>query len=592
MKIALCAIVKDDSEHDSLLRMVHSAFYYVDGVFITANGKEVDKIELACKDNGWHYSYLPWNKDFSEQRNFNFSQVPADYDFIFWMDADDVLVGGENLREVAKKAKDNRIDTVFMSYWYGCLFDGEPSEETLVDVEISQNRERLIKPGTIEWKKRLHETPVQVEGYNYKASMYKYDPKERPMAVLHLGAARHTSDEDVEKKMHRNREILELELIDEKNRGDVDPRTQLYLMKIYTEMDEPELWERTIVMGQEYLNKSGWDEERATAYTLMARCYGMMGDNQSPIDLLHLAIKEDPYKPNTYLRLAEAYFNAGLYDKMYHWLEMGMNIDEPKVNSLVDNLLETKMLSAELLLKYYFNANRDIKKAYKASEELYKLNPTENNANNVEYLRGLANLDTACHHTDKLWEYLESIDEEKAVLDVFHALPQAITSQPFAINKYKKYAKPRVWGKNEICYFANFGKAHFEKWSPANLSSGIGGSETAVMKLAEEWTMLGWEVTVYGDPEKAGDYNGVNYQPWYRFNRKDKFNIFIQWRSGYLAPFVSSKKFYVDLHDVYSEMDLKDNIDKIDKIFVKSKYHRKLAPGIPDHKFEVVSNGL
>jgi tetratricopeptide (TPR) repeat protein len=591
MKIALCAIVKDDSELNSLMKMTGSAIAHVDGVFITANGKETDEIELACKQYKWNYSYLPWHKDFSEQRNFNFSQVPADYDYILWMDADDVLVGGEKLREVAKKSLENKIDVVFFTYWYGCLFDGEPSEENLVDVEIEQNRERLIKPGSITWKKRLHETPIKNDGYNFRGSMHKYS-EEQPMAVLHLGAARNVSEDQIKEKMKRNREILELELADEVREGEPDPRTQLYLMKIYAEMDEPELWEKTIEMGIHYLEKSGWDEERATAYILMAKCWGMLGDNQKPIHLLHKAIEEDPYKPNQYLKLAEAYYNVGLYDKMYHWLEYAMQMPEPKVNSIVDNVLERKMLAAELLLKYYFNANKNTQKAYLAAKELYKLNPTENNHNNVEYLRGIANLDTACRHTDKLWEYLESIGEEKAVLDTFQSLPQAITSQPFAINKYQKYAKPRIWGVDEICYFANFGKAHFEKWDASNLDTGIGGSETAVISLAEEWVKRGWKVTVYGDPVSSKEINGVIYLPWYRFNRKDKFNIFIQWRSGYLAEHISSKKFYVDLHDLYHPNDFKDNIEKIDKIFVKSKFHRNIAKDIPDDKFIIASNGL
>jgi hypothetical protein len=87
--------------------------------------------------------------------------------------------------------------------------------------------------------------------------------------------------------------------------------------------------------------------------------------------------------------------------------------------------------------------------------------------------------------------------------------------------------------------------------------------------------------------------DGVNYLPWYEFNRKDSFNIFIQWRNWAYAGKVKCRKFYVDLHDIYNSVDFRQSeLDFIDKIFVKSKYHRNLAPTIPDNKFIIVSNGI
>ena len=317
--------------------------------------------------------------------------------------------------------------------------------------------------------------------------------------------------------------------------------------------------------------------------------FSFLGDDQTPVKLLHQALIEDPYKPVIYLRLAEAYFNLGMYDKMYHWLETAMKIDNDRP-TIMDNILETKVLASELLLKYYFNANRNTRKAYKASKELYKLNPTENNAKNVTYLEDLANMDIACEHLDKFWQYLESIGEEKAVLGTLQSLPQAIAKLPFVKKRHQKYGSPRVWQANEICYFANFGNAHFEKWDPSNLESGIGGSETAVIRLSQEWTKMGYKVTVYGDPHKVGYHDGVRYLPWYEFNAKDKFNIFIQWRNGGLANKISAKKFYVDLHDIYHQNDLIKIKDSIDQIMVKSKYHRDIAPDISNMK--IVSNGI
>lgn len=159
-----------------------------------------------------------------------------------------------------------------------------------------------------------------------------------------------------------------------------------------------------------------------------------------------------------------------------------------------------------------------------------------------------------------------------------------------------QYFKPRVWGKQEICYYANFGGSAIEKWSPRRLNTGLGGSETAVVRLSEEWSKLGWEVTVYGDPGKErGLHGGVRYLPWYEFNIHDYFNIFIQWRGAYrseLARFVSARQYYLDLHDLFEQDRVTPNVHAVDGVMVKSKYHASLAPRIPPERMYVIGNGV
>ena len=164
-------IVKDDSEVESLKETLKTVLPFVDGLYITANGKKTAEIEALMESTREKYpyktidySFLEWKKDFAEQRNFNFSRVNKDTDYILWLDTDDLLVGGEHLRKIAKQAKKKGKDVVFFKYWYGCEFDGEPSLETFKGVDIEHYRERLIRPGVIEWKGRLHETPVPVSG--------------------------------------------------------------------------------------------------------------------------------------------------------------------------------------------------------------------------------------------------------------------------------------------------------------------------------------------------------------------------------------------------------------------------------------------
>lgn len=594
--IAACLIVKDDSEVRKLERALQSLIPYIPFVYVTANGKRCRQIKKLCQNLGVNYSWMKWEDDFSKIRNFNFSQVKEPVDYIFWMDTDDVLIGGEYLESVADQAKQNEKDVVFFTYWYGCTFSGEPSLETLHSIDLEQNRERLIKPGTNKWEGRLHETPVPVDGAKSNYTKYLYDSKERPIAIMHTASLEDSID-----KMQRNKRILEIQLEEEKKRPQgADPRTLLYLMKIYSEIATPELLEKTIEMGEEYLQKSGWNLERAAALEHMGISYVKLGKNQKAISCFHMAIQEWPFQPLIYLHLASCYYNEKNYAFCEYWMNKASEMNLDNQGSNMTNLKAMKVAFAELLLKLNYNARRDTKKALEAAKLLYTELPTEANLEQMNFIADVVDMNQACEHVDLLAKYLKDIGEERKIVPLLDTLPNAITVQPFAQKLRQKFSQPRTWGVNEICYFANFGGKHFEEWDDSSLKTGIGGSETAVIQLAREWSKLGYNVTIYGDPIKKGDIQEytedmlgqIVYLPWYYFNPKDTFNIFIQWRSAALADKVKAKKFFVDLHDIYAEIDLKEHVDQIDAIMVKSKYHRQLAPGIPDDKFRIVGNGI
>lgn len=592
MTIVACLIVKDNSEVESLNKALDSVQPYVDAIYVTANGEKVDKVKYHMEKRGVNYSYKKWNDDFSEMRTFNFAQVKEEADFIFWMDSDDILIGGDQLREVAETAKANKQDVVFFTYWYGCEFNGEPTPENLVGIEMEQMRERLLKPGVTTWRKRLHETPVPISGAQNNYTTYAYEPeKNHNIVIMHTAQVKDPGA--IEAKMSRNKRILELELNDERLNDMIDPRTLLYLMKIYAEQDDPKQWEKVLKMGDEYLGRSGWNEERATCLEQMGMVYGKMQDFKKAVEMFHRAIMEWPYQPLIYIRLATAYFNLKEYAFSKYWVELASNMEIDNKGSNLTNYKALKLMFAELSLKLNYNHHRDTKKALESARLLYQESGEPEHLDQVMMLESIDKLNDACANVDNLAKYLDEINETDKIAPLVKSLPDAITAQPFAHNLIHKYSTPRTWAENEICYFANSGGKHFEEWSGKSLDKGIGGSETAVIKLAEEWTKLGYKVTVYGDPGKdKGEINGVLYLPYFHFNPRDNFNIFIQWRMGALAGRVKAKKFLVDLHDIWNGVDYKELAPFIDKFIVKSKYHRKCAPEIPDDKFLIVGNGI
>lgn len=592
MKISLGMIVKDDTEVSLLERCLDSIQNYVDGVYLTVTRPNQTKIEALAKKRNlnlsefkWEMGDEPWkNWDFSKARNFNFSQIPES-DWVLWLDSDDIFVGGEYLREVAQTALEAGKDTVFFSYWYGCTFDGEPSIEHLKSIDLEHLRERLLKPEKMVWKGRLHETPVPLDGTKLSHTAYSYDKNERPIAVMHG-----LTDKESLDRLERNKIILEIQLKEEGNNP--DPRTLLYLMKIYAEMDGGEL-DKCLEYGETYVQKSGWAEEIGTAYEIMGNVYGKKGDNTKAADMYLKAIGSYPYQPMSYLRLAQSLFNLKRYQECKHWLNMGMGIEISNTSTLMNNYVAMKSLSAELLLKLSFQVEKDTKKAFEAAKLLQEVNPSPEHEANVDYLDSVNRLNEACKNVDELCLYLEDIGGKDIVPRVLDILPAGINTQPFAIKARQRNTEPRKWGKKEICYFASFGGPHFEKWDGNSLKTGIGGSETAVIRLSEEWTKLGYKVTVYCDPEKPCEINGVKYLPWYWFNKDDKFNVFIQWRGWGLAGRIKSKKFLVDLHDVFNGVDVGEkDVKNVDYFMVKSNFHRELALNIPNKKFKIISNGI
>lgn len=587
LHIAGCLIVKDDSEYSLFKKATISLAPYVDSIHITTNGKRVKKIKQYCDKQGWDYSHLPWDDDFSKQRIFNFSQAPSYTDFIFWMDADDILVGGEYLRSIAEIAKTKKKEVVYLTYWYGCTFDGEPSLETIKKIDIQHLRERLIKPGTTTWKGRLHETPVVLQGARDVYSKLPYDQKSRPIAVLHTKPY-----EAALKTLERNKRILELQLEEERKTNQVDPRTLLYLMKIYAEDDRPEILQKVINMGYEYLELSGWDQERAVSYSLMSVSMSKLQKHKEAVDLLHEAIKEFPHDPHHYIRLAVAYYNLKKLLEARHWIEIGANMEMKENSTGIALIQEMKVLTTDLLSRLKMELEKDIDAALEFAKMTVQELDTPSTNERVMHLENLKRFNDACRNTHQLLIYLDEIGYGKAIPGIVDMLPEPIKEKPFAINLRRRFSPPRVWGDNEVCFFANFARPHFEKWSPDSLKTGIGGSETAVIELAKRWSEKGYKVTVYGDPVSEGNYDGVAYLSYIKFDHRDYFNIFIQWRSAFMVPNIKAKKVLIDLHDMYNPIDLVEAENHVDYFMFKSNYHKELTSALDTNKCEVIGNGI
>jgi glycosyltransferase involved in cell wall biosynthesis len=563
--IALCMIVKGDEELN-----LDSVLEYVDHVFITTTqthtGKNTKKIT---------YSQFDWTDNFAEARNFNFNQA-SDYDYILWLDSDDVLEGGEYLQKIVSKMDSQKLDAIYADYNYEIADNGE--------IVIVHPRERIVRAGVFTWKGALHETLIpnrQVQTKYIKDIVVNHYPTkdsrksgiERNLRIL---------------SNQYNKEVKE---VAEGKKSEIDPRTEYYLARILFDLHTKDAHVRAERLFQDYLEHSGWDEERAQAWCYLGNIYYNVENFDDSVNCYLSAIKEKPDFPTWYIMLARTYAAKQDFDKALFYVKQGLNIPHPKT-SLVISPREDKLNALLTLFFVYFN-KQDLTKALTFAEKLYEMRPDKENERRVESIEKLIKWGDWLKAVSSMAEEMSDDKKYDRVRLLLSALPDDIRNTIQVSRLQSNFTKPTVWPDKSVVYYA---ASQFETWSPKNMDTGIGGSEEAIIYLAKEWVEKGYKVTVYANVgADEGTYDGVEYVNYQRFNPKDKFDVFIVWRNPLLLRhnLFDARLILVDLHDVPEPGEFDDKVlSNLDYIMVKSDYHRSLLPQIPNDKFKIIGNGI
>lgn len=601
-KILLTAIFKGDSEYELARRMLESFMPYCHGlvIAITKESKSPKLSTLIHKYKGHVIITTPKTHpsiytdgeftNFAEARNVTFQYADSlkGYDWYLWADVDDILIGGKELQSVANKALTLHVDSVLFTYWYAIRLkkDNTFSEQ---DIMIEHLKDRLLKPHIFKWVSRLHEVPVSKDD-NYKPAYtaYAYDTKtNQTIAWAHL-----SNTKRFETNALRNIKILKLQLEEEKGK---DPRTLSYLGKSYFDLNTPENDKEALKLFSSYLKLSGWAEERAVTWQYIGQIFVRQNDHQKAILAYHKAAEVFPNLHMTYLNLAKEYAEVKEYDKSHFWLDVAMKMDPPTTRTTIGNPLEIKWLAASLA---YNEAQRklDLDQAiYWLKIRLELGQHKEEDEGMLKTLEEAKLLNEAGKWVFNYAKWLKDTGHKDKVSKLLEALTPELGREAFVSYIANEVKEPKVWDKKSVAYYASWGADHFESWSPKSISKGIGGSERAVIELAKRWVKAGYDVTVFGDPQDdEGDYEGVHYRPWYEINWNDTFHTLILWRSPHLLDKeIKAYNLYMDLHDVASQIDWTDKrMERIDKVFFKSLYHRSMLPKLPDSKAVIISNGI
>ena len=213
---------------------------------------------------------------FSKARNVFVKALDSLVDWVFWLDADDVIGTPERVRSLI-------------------ALDGDAFNFNIVD--------RFESPATSFAHMRLWRTG---RGTVYKGACHEYPylpEKQRVhssgLQILHRWEPHTTA----EKSETRNLRILKREYAD----GARDPRTLFYLANSYRDC---QAWDDAIAVYREYLElDEGWHDEKVFAHLYLSRCLRFAGRQKDSIPVCYQGLALDTRFSEIWMELAYAYFD-------------------------------------------------------------------------------------------------------------------------------------------------------------------------------------------------------------------------------------------------------------------------------------------
>lgn len=329
IKISLCLIVKN--EEKTLKRCLNSICNCVDEIIIIDTGSKDNTKNIASEFTKQIYDF-DWIDDFSKARNFAFSK--ANFDYIMWLDSDDV-VSKKNQAKILKlkeTIKEN-IGQVYMKY--NIAFD-EFSNPT-----FSYYRERLFKKSfNPVWNEPIHEY-VECGG-------------EKLISDIEI---EHRKEKTTDKK--RNLKIFNKILKKEKK---LSPRMQYYYAR---ELMYHEKTKLAILNFNKFLKiENGWSVNKLETCYELANCYIKQNKKQKAIQILLNSFLIDIPTPEIFCKLGEIYFFQNEYKKSIYWYEQALFCKKENNIGFVQEDYYIFIPAMQLCVIYYKQGNKNLAKYY------------------------------------------------------------------------------------------------------------------------------------------------------------------------------------------------------------------------------------
>jgi tetratricopeptide (TPR) repeat protein len=320
--VGLALIVKNEADSlPALLESIEGAF---DAVVLVDTGSKDATVPIfaawAKEQDGldWQVADFAWVDDFAAARTFADSLL--DTDWTCWADADDVLAGAQNLRQLAADAPPEVVAYV-AHYAY--------AHDSFGNCVCTLKRERLVRRGHGTWWGRVHEAQL-LDG---------------PTITVDPGVVQwiHRKSLDAKPSQPRNLRILRKWNRDEPNQ----PRVLGYLG---TELAATGRHKQALAHYRAYLRlKTGWDEERCQIHRKHAMSLLALGRLEEAKQTAHEAMNVMPLWPDSYLTLAQACYQAGEWEKAAQWAHRVLELGQPDsllILNPLDYTLQPKLVIA------------------------------------------------------------------------------------------------------------------------------------------------------------------------------------------------------------------------------------------------------
>ena len=283
IEISCCMIVKN--EEAVLARCLDSIKNIVDELIIVDTGSTDTTKKIANQYTDKVYDYQ-WEDDFSKARNFAFDQATKDY--LFWIDADDVI--DESNRQAfidLKHTMDETIDILMIRYQ--------------IDKNYIYYRERLLKREQgYRWENPVHEVitlkgNIQYSDITIHHKKIRVEDRKRNLKIY-------------EKKLSEGYQLNTRELF-------------YYARELYFNQYD----EQAIRSFQEFITmEDAWIENKIEACLNMADCYRHLGKKDESYHSLVNSFKYDLPRAEILCELGYYFLNQEAYQQAIYWYEQAL----------------------------------------------------------------------------------------------------------------------------------------------------------------------------------------------------------------------------------------------------------------------------
>lgn len=559
-RIACTIIVGDDKERESWQRLIKSVEPYVDHIFVNYNGAKNDFPYDKPTECEFTWEKFEWVDNFSVSRNQSFDMVKnsgKEFDWFFWIDADDELLNGQNIQEMLNSLSPE-TDFVFLKYQYGL-------DPTTGAVVVHHTRERFLKfDKRWVWEYPVHEVCHPDPG----AQMASRDNVE----IKHH---RKDGEESDNATRARNRRIIAKALKDDPD----NPRHKFYMANElyhegYTKKGTNEGTEALIASQKlyaEFIQAIGRGDDVYVANHRLADIHRLLDNRNDSIDADLQNLKINPSWPESWLGIAQCYLEAGEWSLAEYFSDLIIEYIVPKLGDR-----DTQQVVEPYSEYYTPYLIRGL-----AKENLGKLD------------EALDDLHTAFRNAghDDVVPHIKRINERKAKGGGTETV---------------KETRNRLYNSKPEKSIAFIVPPAVEPWHPNYIDKlGSGGAEHCVIEIASRFASDGYRVAVFGTP---GEYEGYDFDSgieWWSnndFGSGEKFSAVVSSRWPFILDAdLNTKCRLLWMHDVNSGPMAEVSHDgnrfqgKADGVICLTDWHKNYLTKLyrfSKDKVDVIGNGV